>query len=160
MIEYPMAGPRFTEADARAINLHPVKVTEREGTVSEGVALHLTGKPYLMIMPRGWSYTGDASMELITHAVFLSDIATVQYQPLRFTITWQTTTDHAAVVSAEQLAELLGVAPEVIDPANPLASAESTIEDTLADIEDEDTFDGTLVRAFVRGVPVTAEPGS
>lgn len=155
LIDYPIAGPRFTEADARAIHLHHVEITEHDQTTAEGVALHLTGKPYLMIMPPGWEYTGDDSMGQATHTAFLTDIATVRYQPRNFQITWQTTEEHGAVVSAGRLAELLGIAPDAIDSADPLACSESIIEDTLAEIEGNHTFGG-LTRDHVIITP--AEP--
>lgn len=59
-----------------------------------------------------------------------------------FTITWEKTETHSAKVSAERLAELLGVAVEEIDPANPAGNPCNDIEDTLAEIEGDDTFDG------------------
>lgn len=157
LINYPIAGPRFTEDDARAIHLHHAEITEHDQTVSEGVVLHLTGKPYLMIMPPQWEYTGDDSVAQATHTVFLTDIATVRYRPRSFQITWQTTEEHNALVSAGRLAELLGVAADAIDPADPLACSKSIIEDTLAEMEGDHTFGG-LTREHVIITP--AEPGT
>lgn len=79
MIDYPIAGPRFTEADAQSISLRHVEITDRDGTVSSGIALHLTGKRYLLIMSPAWA--PGLPLTMARHTVFLADVAAARYIP-------------------------------------------------------------------------------
>lgn len=71
-----------------------------------------------------------------------------------YRIRWQVTEDHEAEVSAERLAELIGIPADKLDQGG-LDDAELILEDSLAEIEGDDTYDGATYRRYVEISPIT-----
>lgn len=67
----------------------------------------------------------------------------------RYTISWTLEETHETTLTEDELAELLGTTVDRLNPDDPDGDTDEVLENALAQVEDNDTYDGCTYRSNV-----------